>query len=288
MERALYYLPTLRKDATPPCVPGAVLFLSAFLADPQGAANPLPFDAAQGRALVRDMLSMGETLGTGGQLRRLAAGRELERQTRTRAIDAGEEAALERFAETGEAAAALPLCGNGGEELAAALEAAHKVLLLEEAREERLKDARELEESLRISGRALAVSLGEGESAEPKFQLAASDEPAVPWRVVVEAALAFAPVEAVFFTADAAMIANLRADDLLGPSPAGGALFSDLRAEQPGSELLYLLLPAWRVTGRKSVPPEKPWLARMVELWALPQTAAENPFKPMVNTSGLS
>jgi len=92
------------------------------------------------------------------------------------------------------------------------------------------------------------------------------DTLSVPWRVLVDAALPFLPEQAVLFTADEVMATDLRESGMLQPFPEDRADVCAAWPQELASGLLFACLPAWRLVGRHSLPENRPWLEREVEV----------------------
>lgn len=255
----------------------------------------LPFSSREAQAILEEMVVMGQTLTPEGLSRQQAMYWFLEQDKDSGSLD--EFADLKRFSSTGrwsEPATGIPGAaplasgwknrhgvGNNIEDaLRRALADSQKILLLANFLEERLLEVRQLEDRFRMAEDALAACLG----GEGTRQTAVSDvspegyagktpgnilpeAEGTPWRMVVEAALAFLPEEAVLFTADARMARELREAGMLQPFPEDRA---DVCADWPRdlvNGLLYANLPAYRLVGRRSGLAERPWLGREVEMF---------------------
>jgi hypothetical protein len=155
-----------------------------------------------------------------------------------------------------------------------------KVLLLVDTLEERAAELTVLEKRFQEAEAALCAALAEegatnapeasdeesstGEIARQKNILGAILN--VPWRVVVDAALPFLPDQALLFTSDEVMAAELWESGMLQPLPEDRANVCACWPQDIASGLLFARLPAWRLAGRHSVPENRPWLDRDVEI----------------------
>ncbi|MDR0339341.1 MAG: hypothetical protein LBH65_03590, partial [Desulfovibrio sp.] len=109
--------------------------------------------------------------------------------------------------------------------------------------------------------------------AEAGFAAASDDqdgvfEAPVAWRTALEAMLPFLPDRALLFTNDERMTLDLRDNGMLRPFPEDRAARLAGWPVELTSGLLYAQLPAYRLVGRKSPPPERPWLSREIEVLA--------------------
>jgi hypothetical protein len=271
---AVFYVPLLLRANAPGWIPGGLSFFRSGLEnegadpailEPEAAfAASLPLSPGEARAALAEMLALGWDRALAGALRQQAAREHLERSCHGE--QAREElAVLEVFSRTGKI---IPPA-RSAPDIRPALVECQKILIL----------ARELErdraEIARLAGRsfreeqALRAILGEGEeeaSSVPDRLSPYGDPP--PWRAILEAALPFLPEGSLLFTADAHMARDLRDAGLLRP------LSQDLAArcadwpEELLSGLLVAEVPAWRLLGRRSLPPDRPWLARTLEALA--------------------
>lgn len=210
----------------------------------------------------------------------------LDRLFSKSAMESREETkALEAFAESGHLPAGSGSGGAGtvsgasfwgaadGQAIKAALVDCQKTLLLAQELENRQSEIFEVHQhSLQIEGKLLhALHGGEGDELfdrlkrhEPK----AFQEPGniLPWRAILDAALAFTPDDAVFFTADTRVAGEIRDLGMLQPFPEDRASVCEGWPQDLIDGLLLANLPAWRLVGRRSLPVERPWLARDVEV----------------------
>ena len=299
MSDAVFYVPALHREAAGNAVPEDVAFFpsglpesdsggtgSAFaLAAQSAVAKALPVAPHEARALLGDMLRMGEEYFPKGLLRQLGVTWMQEAQGR-QVIGAGEAADIEAFAATGgldEAGGVTVPDWGGGRPVSPAERTAsvrdalvdcQKVLLLTHALEERVAEVLSLEKRFAEAESALSAALGESGGGNALFEeedteeeaVAADDSLAVPWRVVVDAVLPFLPERAVLFTADERMAHDLRESGMLQPFPEDRAAICAAWPHDLVSGLLFACLPAWRLVGRRDVPADRPWLDRDVEV----------------------
>ena len=299
----VFYLPNVLGAEVAACIPAGVAFVQTGLeeaapdavsdaASGAGAAEAcfragLPLSRAEAKAALTEMLLLAADHAGGGELlQRDSSERLFSSAGSTRSRE--ERAALEAFARDG----SVPESGGdsgvfGGRPSAAfgagaglpdarrALIDCQKTLLLARELELRQAEIRQARlHSLRAEEQLLHALHGkEGEDLFD-FQnlrehgLVDADEAPPPWRAVLEAALAFAPDAAVFFTADVHMARELYAMDMLRPLPQGKAHIPADWPQDLRDNLLFADFPAWRLVGRHSLPPDRPWLARPLCLFA--------------------
>lgn len=308
MSISIFYVPQLHHEAVHGPVPPGVSFFpvglpetpasaeqeqggasdtdARALASEAAVAQALPLNPPEARAVLEDMLRMGEEYAPNGLLRQLAAHELLQTRRESWAGAPGEFADLDTFAATGETPAArqprVPDWGAAPAGQASAIRNAlvdcQKVLLLTHFREERLLELSRLEKRYLEVEKALVASLGEGDEedaalwadkgAEPGApEDAASGQPAVPWRVLVDAVLPFLPENGVLFTSDRSMSLDLRELGMLHPFPEDRAALCADWPQELVAGLLHARLPAWRLVGRKRPMAERPWLDRNVEIF---------------------
>lgn len=305
MSVSVFYVPSLRRSSVKRELPRDVTFLPSGLRErraeegmPVGVAEAgdavfraLPLVPAQARAVLEEMLRMGEEYSPNSLLRQLTAQQRM-RGRDCRAFRRDESAALERFAagsfsDDGSAGTKTVKAPDRGglhmrsvaertADVREALVDCQKVLLLAEALEERDAELTALEQRFRETEARLCAALGEGDAPEScalentasaaGADRGKSDSFTVPWRAVVDAAFPFLPGKAILFTADEDMASDLRASGMVQPFPADRA---DVCAAWPhdlASGLLFACLPAWRLVGRRSLPGDRPWLDRDAEV----------------------
>lgn len=311
MNRAIFYVPFLHREAVHGRIPPGVSFFPAGLPEsvpsftkdedgPSGAAasrssaesvvsQALPLKPSEARSVLAEMLRLGEEFAPNGLLRQLAAHQYISDSKRE--SRAGEFADLDAFSATG----VLPddtrtHVANGGADPAEkptglvpairnALVDCQKVLLLAYSREEKLLELSTLEKRYLEAEKALAAALGEsGDEEDAAFPAEkdsshnafeeghAEPEVAVPWRVMVDAALPFLPEGAVLFTDNASMALELRDAGMLRPFPEDRAALCGEWPPEYVAGLLYVSLPAWRLVGRRSPMAVRPWLDREIEV----------------------
>lgn len=255
------------------------------------AALMLPLDFAEAGAMLADMLRQGEEHAAGGALKQMAAlGAAYGHDLSLRA----EMADLARFvgtgADGGDAGGGPGLEAASGDQLAEkrrrALVDCQKVLLLAHYLEERALEIAALGARAMAAEAALLSALGDdgAELSEEPFadvSETAGNGPAsacqatsfalsfgASWQSVVDAVLPFLPEEAVLLTCDPNMIGDLREAGLLLPLPAERAPFALAGPWPPKRELWHASLPAWRLVGRRGPLAERPWLERVLEIYA--------------------
>ncbi|MDR2076798.1 MAG: hypothetical protein LBP61_07725 [Desulfovibrio sp.] len=270
---AVFYVPLFRRANAPGDIPDGLAFFRAGLeaGEPVGAgeedfsaraleaafAARLPLSPDKARAALAEMLALGRDLSGAGVLLQQAA-----REQRVPALraDQGQEefAALEFFARNGNPPPRLAEVPDSRRILVAC----QKILLLARALEEDRLEIADLVGRLSREEQSLRAFFGEGEGEPFVPDVLFPDAP--PWRVILDAALPFLPEEALLFTADPFMSRDLRAAGLLRPLP------EDLAVRCPGwpeatlAGLLLAEVPAWRLLGRRFLPPDRPWLARVL------------------------
>lgn len=296
MTTPFFYVPLLHKNHLSVAVPESVQFIPCGLPEVESTGfEPVvaaimaafPFKPVESKAVLNDMLRLGEEYAPGGLLSQLALQQPTPYQEKWKSPP-GELEAIQCFSETGTApeGAAAPQVPQWAESLARADETmsairqtvmdCQKTLLLIHALEERSWEMKQLEERYYGAEKALQYALGE-DSAEAAVSSAAAGSaaktpdaasvPAVPWRVMVDATLPFLPDNAMLFTNDQNMAMELRAAGMLQPLPENKAAACEGWAEPLISGLLYVSLPAWRLVGRRGPAAERPWLEREIEVF---------------------
>ncbi len=293
---AIFYFPRLHPEFAPAWARGRVLGIPCGLPEVDGESAPgpvareaqeaarraLPLSPAQSRAVLEELLRLGEDHAHTGILRQVSALRLAD--DARRGEKAGENAALDAFAATGRADA------PGGRNSPAfspeqRLLDCQKLLLLAHSLEERVLELERLESRVSLVEESLYAALGEAD-AEDLRELAgqaeaagragapfadddaASPEVPVSWRLITEAMVPFLPDGALLFTADAAVVQELREEGLLRPLPDDtAACLPDWPAERLAG-LLHARLPGWRLAGRRSCPADRPWLDREYDVLA--------------------
>ena len=242
----------------------------------------LPLARAEARAVLAEMLSLGnEYAGDGSLLQRSILERLFPHSDH-------EQAALKAFAHDGsipEQSVAPAWGAPCAEDLRKALIDCQKTLLLARELELRQAEIRQAHErSLQLEERLLHALHG-AESDElldthqgQGYDLAAAGTGPLPWRAILDAVLPFVSEDAVFFTADPAMAVDLRELGMLQPFPEDRASVCEGWPQELTHGLLLANLPAWRLVGRRFLPPERPWLARDVEIFvARPRDGWQRP-----------
>lgn len=298
----VFYIPNLVRAGSTGRIPEQTALLQSGIAEDEAAPSEermrvreaealfrarLPLSPREAKAALAEMLRLGrEQAGEGSLLHRVL----LERLFSESAMRSREETkALEAFAESGRLPDETGRFNNDGanmkqseaftwgmadaEAIKAALVDCQKTLLLAQELETRQAEIREVHRhSLQLEGKLLhALHGGEGdelfESLKPHVSdLSSQAESTLPWRAILDAALAFVPEQTVFFTADSLMAEEIRDMGMLQPFPEDRA---DVCAGWPQElidGLLFANLPAWRLVGRRFLPAERPWLARDVEV----------------------
>ena len=299
---AIFYFPRLHLEFAPAWARGRVLGVPCGLPELSGASAPetaareaqeaarraLPLSPAQSRAVLEELLRLGEDHALTGILRQVSALRLAD--DARRGEKAGENAALDAFAATGRADAPAGGSSSGrGKPPEFSPEQplldCQKLLLLAYSLEERVLELERLESRVSLAEESLYAALGEAD-AEDLRELADQAEaagragapfddddaafPEVPvsWRLITEAMFPFWPDGALLFTADAAAVQELQEEGLLRP------LSDDTAACLPGwpaerlAGLLHARLPGWRLAGRRSCPVDRPWLDREYDVLA--------------------
>lgn len=311
---AVFYFPRLHLEFAPAWARGRVIAMPCGLPERSGTSAPktsapgtpdsgpaareaqeaarraLPLSPARSRAVLEELLRLGEDHALTGILRQVAALRLAD--DARRGEKAGENAALDAFAASGRADLAAgvksPECSPEQHVLDC-----QKLLLLAYSLEERVLELERLESRVSLAEESLYAALGEAD-AEDLRELAGADpdddahpgddadSPEVPvsWRLATEAMLPFLPAGAALFTADAAVVRDLREENLL--RPLAGELAGGLSGSLPGclagcladwpeerlAGLLHARLPGWRLAGRRSRPADRPWLDREYDIVA--------------------
>ncbi len=283
---AIFCVPYLHGASIPQLPPGVTVFPVGLPSSAAGgkldkdparsavlAAFPLaPREAA---AALEDLTRLGDELASGGILLQTAAGNAAGGGG-VSGYRAGERAALDVFAATGDIPEGVPdwdakACPDP-RAIARARVECQKTLLLAWQLEGRNLEIRTLEQGLSLSNASLRAALGEGDGGDPAQGDAAAPEgdgEALPWRLVLEAMMPFVPGDCRLLAADAAMTFDLMEAGLLEPLPEDRAA---LCAGWPGefvSGLLWAGLPVWKLTGKRGEDPARPWLSRRVEIFAV-------------------
>ena len=292
---AIFYFPRLHLEFAPAWARGRVIGVPCGLPEVSGAPAPgtaaseaqeaarraLPLSPAESRAVLEELLRLGEEHALTGILRQVSALRLAD--DARRGERAGENAALDAFAATGRAGA--PTGGSspgGGKSPAFSPEQqvldSQKLLLLAYSLEERILELERLESRVSLAEDSLYAALGEADAedlrelagqAEASFDDdAASPEVPVSWRLITEAMFPFLPAGAVLFTADADAVQELREEGLLRPLSGDTAGCLPGWPEERLAGLLYARLPAWRLAGRRSCLADHPWLDREYDVLA--------------------
>ena len=242
----------------------------------------LPLSPSEAKSVLAEMLHLGNARAQDGSLLQQtlveylfpAPGAGQSRE---------ERAALEAFAKDGNVAgepAAAPWAGVSAEHMRHALIDCQKTLLLARELEVRRAEMLYARERARQGEERLLRALHGDEDDGPfavlpesgvEFTDAEYERP-LPWRAVLDAALAFTPADAIFFTTDPDMAGELRDMGMLQPFPEDRADVCSGWPQDVVNGLLLANLPAWRLVGRRFLPPERPWLARDLEVFvARPQ-----------------
>lgn len=302
MNVVLFYVPSLHRCLSPVLLPENIVFFPTGMQTdevtaarqapaPESARHAhadaealLPLGAEQAASVLAQALQVGEVYGLGGVLRQLAAARlAAERQggragEPARRLRPDELDALAMFSVSGCAAKAAPdassLTGEKGDPQRDALISCQNVLLLMHALEEQVLDSRRLQERCLHAENALQAALGEGGDGENPALTGGEKEGEgagelavdIPWTVAADAALAFLPEKALVFSAHDTMVADICAAEAVQPLAECRAELTPLWPDEQRAGLMYARLPAWRLAGRKSAPPERPWLARHIEV----------------------
>lgn len=282
----IFYVPLLHSECVPARVRERVLCVPCGLPEPSTASGTgpagleareairraLPLGPAESRAVLEELLRLGEEHAPSGILRQVSSLRRMDDAAREE--KSGETAALDAFAASGRTPAFVGGNTPGRAEERQALLDSQKLLLLAHSLEERVLELARLEGRFSRAEESLHAALGEGDAEDLREfgQLSGGEAESltlpVSWRLVVEAMFTFLPDKATLFTADAAMIQDLHAEELLRPLPEDRAGLLSGWPEEYTREPLYARLPAWRLAGRRSCPAERPWLDKECEVLA--------------------
>lgn len=231
----------------------------------------LPLSPPEARAALEEMMRLG---GTTADNAFLASIRQDE--AAAQALDQKEKREIDSFAGSG----AAPAHGNALAEVDAERQRharidSQKILLLAYELEAHTRAIAELEQTIAEAGRSLQAHLADGESpeaeAEDALPLAApvplqpGQETGISWRLVLEAALAFAPPASIFYTQDPRMAADLAALGPLLPLTAEEAARYAC-SSLPSTDIRQIRLPGWQLAGRRAAEPHRPWLHAPVTL----------------------
>lgn len=306
MNMTVFYVPSLQRRSVQRELPADLVFFPSGLRESdlreeepstviearRAVATALPLSAGEARAVLDELLRLGEELSPNGLLRQLAA----EEATIVRggkSLLPDEAAALGAFAASGavssdggvtRSAFTVPDWGglhrqSPAERVTSVRETlinCQKVLLLADSLETRAAELALLEQRYRDAQAALAATLSDGAEKEAgKYEIPPpankGKAPAeiglgVPWRVLVDAALPFLPDKTLLFTADPVMTADLKEAGMLQPFPEDRAGVCASWSQHLASGLLFACLPAWRLVGRQALPENRPWLNRDIEV----------------------
>ena len=316
---AIVYIPRLHPEFVPGVLRARVFFVPPGLAAPSGdrpdkqsCSGPrddpqetirraLPFSPGESRAVLEEMLRLGREHASDGILGQLAA---LQLQDSDSGGDrAGELAALDAFASTGEfpdSPGGKPATVRRGEgasperrALRQVMADSQKLLLLAYALEEDVLDSARLEGHFARAEESLHASLGEDDAGELREliqeEAPCQDEglgspPDVPvsWQVMAEAMFPFLPDDVLLLTADQGMARDLHDAGLLRPLSDDKAKALSAWPHDLSRNLSWTRLPAWRLAGRRSCPPGRPWLDREYDVLVAgaPGEPADSPVGP--------
>jgi hypothetical protein len=288
----LFYVPNMKPESAPAGVPEYVAFFPSGLSagdagrralSPEAEAATkavlaaLPLSPPEARAALDELQRMGLEYSSRGLLRPTAL---YEEYAEEEAEDAGEGAALDCFASSGE----LPRAGDADEARSARQARiarkhrvdAQKILILADYLEEKNLESAELEKSVLAAEQALRASLSEGGTpCRVSPDAAAHDFPRVAPKTLLRAVRHFLPADAALFTANDDLTAELMEDGLLKPLPADRAELAAFLPERERTGLLYARLPALAPTDGGLHPDHAPAAAipalmRETELLARP------------------
>lgn len=290
---SVFYMPRLLERSVGTGLPPGVAFFPSGLARAgekevfspaeEAVAKALPLPAPEAAAALGEMLRLGEEYARDGLLRQLAAQRAFVPDESAQREELADVAAFAQGKGLPQAGSDVPDWGGraaraaaGAEKVRLALIDCQRVLLLAQALEERALELELLGGRLAKAQMALAAALHEddGDDGEASglppggADTLRPQAPAVPWQAVVDAALAFLPENGLLFTADEDMALALREAGMLQPFPQDRVFICENWPEQLAAGLLYASVPGYRLTGRKSLPEDRPWLAREVEVFA--------------------
>lgn len=301
MTRPVVYVPRLHGAFVPEDLRPLVFSVPVGLAAPSVPAfpgeqlpvlkalgQPLPLKSGEARAVLDEMLQLGEVYASGGILSQLAALQNWNASSREN--EAREELeALHAFALSGDLPASATARNLSDRREPGALQAAiltecQKLLLLAYALETHVLESARLEGRYRQAEQELRDAIGDDEdenlweSMPQNSALAGKGALALSipfsWSLALDAMLPFLPDDCVLLTTDSAMAADLQARDLLRPlsRELAEAVIPDWPCVR---EMRYACAPAWRLTGRSRALPERPWLER--EFMLLVASEAESP-----------
>lgn len=147
-----------------------------------------------------------------------------------------------------------------------------QILLLASQLEQQAQEIQAAQQSIRSGWDDLARTMGVDETDELPFldgerEFLEDEGQALPWRLILEALLFFAPPEAVLATCSQEALEALgEMEDCPEPIP------QQVRALLADSAGRLIRAPGWQLVGKKRCPTDKPWLApqRMALLFAPP------------------
>ncbi|MDL2271491.1 hypothetical protein LJC23_00475 [Desulfovibrio sp. OttesenSCG-928-I05] len=312
---AFIYVPDMHPGFAPCRVPLSVAFFHPGLPGveesiPDHAQGRLlyhpaiyPFDPLAARAVLREMLSIGERMDAGlrsggasgletpelAALQLFPDGSEMDREIQMAfasldgAAHQGRKDGTEDGAEDSEGQDAAahdgqPMTPSDVGFLERARVAAQKTLLLAWDLEERLEEIYRLQEEVAASGQSLSRLLGEGQSQEQMLDAmltafahyggSANGQEAQgvsrpDWKITLGAMAPFLPKGARLFSCHEIMGAELFERGLLHALPD-----SDDPVLRAFPKPLYAVnAPLWRILGRSAPPEDKPWLLETVLLY---------------------
>ena len=279
--RKIIYVPTLHSSLAPKGLPEDLLFMFPGLNTAPGIGyftpEGLPFSPREASRVLAEMLALGTSFNSSGDLKLMAGQGWLEREEKRKEKFREENTALEKFAQDGTAPGgnawtrAAASEGLSATSQAEQFKNSQKALLLAWEHEESIISMRELESKIAEGENRLAASLGDGGGKASSAQNFPPARPEYSWRVVLDAMSAFLPDGALLFTAFGPMLDDLRGQGMLEPLP--GNLADELAAwpEELLSSLLTVNAPIWRLLGYAALPADRPWLGTACALLAAPR-----------------
>ena len=269
----LVYAPHLHRECAPACLPAVVEFLSPGLENAAGQnewRSPLlPFAPAEARAVLRDLLEYGLSLGKEGDLQALAASMDdggISTDARR------ERMALEHFASDGRID---PAPVSAAETLSMKHQTAQKTLLLAWHLEERAQELDALRDRFMEGRTGLAGTIGIDDDDidelpdMPSFSVDLPGEgldllrPS--WRVVLDNMAPFLPEDGALFTCDSVMLGGLREAGIeLGPVTVDILRGLEGLDAALAPRLVHARTHLWRALGHGNCPADRPWLAREI------------------------
>jgi len=151
---------------------------------------------------------------------------------------------------------------------------AQQVLLLAWRMEQHTQEIQALQQSIRAGWDDLAQTLGMDESDDmPSLagekDFLEDDPQSLPWPMILESVMYFAPPGAVLATNHRAVLEELAEIESCAPEACAGPQYSHVQSLLAGNKGRLVRALGWRLAGRTRCPVHKPWLAAPREVLLL-------------------